>query len=886
MRCHTQVIFLRRFFWFAALALSAAVTPAQTLQVFHGHVPPAIGRLNLQPTGRLPGSQRLNLVIGLPLRNQPALDDFLAQVYDPASTNYHHYLTPEQFTKQFGPTEQDYQAAIAFMRTNGLTVTGKHPNRVIFDVSGSVADVERVFHVTMRVYRHSKEARTFYAPDTEPSVNLAVPIRHISGLDNYSLPHPMNLKRETIPQSLNAMAQTGSGPGGTYGSADLRAAYVPGVSLDGSGQTVGLLEFDGYYTNDITAYESGNGLPNVALINVLIDTLSEAPGADNGEVALDIEMAIAMAPGLSSVIVYEAPNADPTGPLHILNRMASDNVAKQISSSWAIGDDPNYDVDYKQFAAQGQSFFQASGDDGAYSVGIAQWADDTNVTLVGGTTLSTTAPGGVWSSETAWNWNITAPPYTNSTGGGINFNGIPIPSWQTGINMTTNQGSTTLRNSPDVALTADNIWVIYDNGSNALFGGTSCAAPLWAGFTALINQQAAALGKSPVGFINPAVYAIGKSVDYVTDFHDITTGNNTNGSSGNEFFAVPGYDLCTGWGTPNGVNLINTLAPPDPLQITPLAPFTASGPAGGPFTPTGQVFSLTNAGTTPLNWSLVNTSAWLTASLAGGTLTSGGPAATMTVSLNSLAGSLPGGVYTASVLFTNLNTGFGQSRQFTLLSGELVQNGGFETGDFSDWMVVGSGSSYDYVDNGSASGITPHSGAYLAIFGEIGQLAYFSQVLPTRAGQSYLLSFWLYSLTYNGQTTPNDFLAQWNGNTLINSTNMGAFGWTNLQFMVTATGPSTVLQFGGQDDPAWLGLDDVSVQPISSILFQTKRTNNSFQFSWNTLTGLVYQVQYKTNLLQTNWINLGGSLPTTNTLMTTSDIITNSQRYYRIQLTQ
>ena len=170
------------------------------------------------------------------------------------------------------------------------------------------------------------------------------------------------------------------------------------------------------------------------------------------------------------------------------------------------------------------------------------------------------------------------------------------------------------------------------------------------------------------------------------------------------------------------------------------------------------------------------------------------------------------------------------------------------------------------------------------MLGETGSLAYVSQTLPTRAGQSYLLSFWLLSLTYTGQTTPNDFLAQWNGTTLMNSTNMGAFDWTNLQFIVTATGPNTVLQFGGQDDPAYLALDDVSVQPIS--LFQTKRTNNVFQFSWNTLTGLMYQVQYKTNLLQTNWVNLGGSLPTTNTLMTTTDVITNSQRFYRIQLTQ
>jgi hypothetical protein len=375
-------------------------------------------------------------------------------------------------------------------------------------------------------------------------------------------------------------------------------------------------------------------------------------------------------------------------------------------------------------------------------------------------------------------------------------------------------------------------------------------------------------------------------VDYTTDFHDITTGNNTNSNSGNKFFAVPGYDRCTGWGTPNGMNLVNALAPPDPLQITPAAPFTASGAAGGPFSPTNQSFSLTNAGATSLNWSLVNTSAWLSASLTGGTLASGGPAATVTVSLNSAANNLPVGVYTANVSFTNQNTGFVQNRQFSLLAGELVQNGGFETGDFTDWTIIGSGSAYNFVDNGSNSGITPHSGTYLAIFGEVGQLAYLSQVLPTSAGQSYLLSFWLFSLTYTGQTTPNDFLAQWNGNTLMNWTNMSAFGWTNLQFIVTATGPATVLQFGGQDDPAYLGLDDVTVQPIPAILFQTaNRTNNVVQFSWNTMTGLVYQVQYKTNLLQTNWINLGGAYPTTNTLMTTSDVIgNNSQRFYRIWL--
>src|SRR6185503_13786132 len=146
-----------------------------------------------------------------------------------------------------------------------------------------------------------------------------------------------------------------------------------------------------------------------------------------------------------------------------------------------------------------------------------------------------------------------------------------IPSWQQDIDMTANKGSTMFRNIPDVAMTADNVYVIADNGTAYPgTGGTSVAAPLWAGFAALVNQQAAQNGIPPVGFINPAVYAIGKGSS--SSFHDITTGDNTWSQSTTRFLAVPGYDLCTGWGTPNGIDLISALAGPPPrngfLQIS------------------------------------------------------------------------------------------------------------------------------------------------------------------------------------------------------------------------------------------------------------------------------------------------------------------------------
>jgi uncharacterized repeat protein (TIGR01451 family) len=543
---------------FLILFLIASSARSQDRRVLRGHLPRVVAEEHLQPVGSLPGSTRMHLAIGLPLRNQEALNALLDQIYDPANPDYRHYLTPEQFTERFGPLEQDYQAVIAFAMSNGLTVTTTHPNRMVLDVEGTVADIERTLHTTLRVYRHPREARTFYAPDTEPSLDLAVPVLHISGLDDYSLPHP-NLKARPFTQTANATPNTGSGPNGSYRGNDFRAAYLPGTLLTGAGQAVGLLQFDGYFASDITTYEAQAGLLNVTLTNVPVDGGVSTPGSGNSEVALDIEMVISMAPGVSRIIVYEAPNPSPW--VDLLSRMANDNLAKQLSCSWGGGGpDPTSEQVFRQMAAQGQSFFNASGDSDAFTGAISFPAESTNITQVGGTTLTTTGPSGSYISETVWNWGSG----TGSSGGISTV--YPIPTYQKGISMSANQGSTTMRNVPDVALTADNVYVVYNNGGSGIFGGTSCATPLWAAFTALMNQQAAAHSAPAVGFLNPAVYAIGKGTNYTSSFHDITTGNNFSSSSPTKFSAVAGYDLCTGWGTPNGTNLINALVGPIALR--------------------------------------------------------------------------------------------------------------------------------------------------------------------------------------------------------------------------------------------------------------------------------------------------------------------------------
>ncbi len=698
----------------AAMPLGLFAPPAQAQQrrTLSGHVPQAATQL--QPVDRLPESTRLNLAIGLPLRNQDGLTKLLQQIYDPSSPQYRRYLTPEQFTEQFGPTEQDYQAVMDFARRSGFRITATHPNRVLLDVDASVADIEKAFRVTMRVYQHPKEARRFFAPDVEPSVEMNVPVLAINGLNNFTRPHPAGLKIAPRQKTARAHPADGSGSSGTYMGYDFRAAYAPGVTLDGSGQSIGLVQFDGYYTNDITTYESLAGLPNVTLTNIYIDGFDGTPSDTDGniEVSLDIEMVISMAPGLSKVILYEASSNDV--PNDILNRMATDNQAKQLSCSWGWGGGPDTNADqiFQQMAMQGQSFFAASGDSDAYytSTSTNFPADDPYLTSVGGTTLTTTETGGPYQSETVWN----SEDGIGSSGGFSTS--YPIPSWQQGLATTANGGSTTMRNIPDVALTADNVDVIAGNGTDYgdLGGvtGTSCASPLWAAFIALVNEQAGTNG--PVGFINPVLNLIGTQLDYTSDFQDITTGNNEWIASPNQFSAVPGYDLCTGWGTPTGSNLVNALSrPPDALRIRPVTGFTAIGPVGGPFNVSSQSYALSNAGTTTISWSVLNPSPWLTVSPTNGTLTAGGTNKTVTVSLSPAASATAAGIYSGNVMFKDLNTGRAPNRQFALSVGQpLVQNGGFETGDFPPWILIADASgNSSLIDDGSYF-ITPYDGNY------------------------------------------------------------------------------------------------------------------------------------------------------------------------------
>jgi uncharacterized repeat protein (TIGR01451 family) len=556
----------------AVLAWPAVAAPPST-KVVPGHVPSVVS--HLKSLGRMKATNEMRISLSLPLRNTNEIDALIKQLTDPASPSYRQWLTTDQFATQFGATDQDLQSVLDFAKSNHLRVSATHGNHMTVELSGRASDVEQAFNITLETFQHPTENRTFFSPTTEPTVPVALSVNHIGGLNNYYRPHPKLMKPVAVKNSGAVGYKGGTGPGGTFIGYDYRNAYVPGTTLTGAGQKVALFSLDGYFPSDIDAYVQKSGLPPVQITNVLINGFDGLPtgSGGEGEVTLDIDMIISMAPNIH-IINYEMdPNAFDQNV--ILSRIASDNAAPVVSCSWGWigGPQPATDQIFQEMILQGQCFFNATGDKDAFMPpgtppGTGSGAvDDPSVAnapssnpfivQVGGTQLTTDSAGNFVSESV---WNERKP---NQSGGEWGSSGgisgyYAIPSWQRGISMVANNGSSTMRNVPDVAFIAQNVYtVLY--GADSPTAGTSCAAPLWAGFAALINQQAAVNNQSSLGFLNPALYALAKSTNYNNCFHDVTTGDNTWALSPTNFFAVTGYDLATGWGSPNGTNLIFAL---------------------------------------------------------------------------------------------------------------------------------------------------------------------------------------------------------------------------------------------------------------------------------------------------------------------------------------
>lgn len=549
------------FVWMVFTALvagSVRLSAAATYGRFKlpGHVP-APSFVTGQ-TAPVDPNEQLDVALVLPLRNQSALQDFLRRVKDPQDPLYGHYLSPEEFKARFSPTEAQYAAAQRFARASGLSIRKTHAGRSLLDLQAPVARLEAAFATKLQRFQARLSGRIFRAPSVEPSIpsELAGTVVGVVGLDNLA-----------VRRHHAVTASGGTGPNGGFSPSDIKAAYnLSGVSQTGAGQRVALFQLDGYTASDITAYAAQFGLQEAPRTNILIDGFNGAAGSGSDEVTLDIELVNALAPGLDGITVYEGPNTS-VGALDTYQAIADDNTASAISSSWGIDEGSLSSSEltaenntFQQYAAQGQSFFAAAGDNGAYDTGrtsdgvtVDDPAANPFCTGVGGTTLATVSAGGAYSGESVWNGGSVR----NGAGGGGISTKWSIPSWQAGLSTAANKGSSTKRMVPDISLDADpnSGYAIFSGGQWVVFGGTSCGAPLWAAFASLVNERRHDQGQARAGNFNPLLYQIASTNRRSTDFHDVSDGTT------NLFYpSTAGYDLATGWGSMNGANLMDDLA--------------------------------------------------------------------------------------------------------------------------------------------------------------------------------------------------------------------------------------------------------------------------------------------------------------------------------------
>src|SRR5713226_942349 len=531
-----------------------------------------------QLLGAANGQQQLNLSIGLQPRNQQELETLLRNLYDPRSSMYHHFLTSQEFTDEFGPTPDQQQQVADYLRSQGLNMTSISSNGLLIDANASVAQAEATFQISINNYQLG--AHTFFANASAPTIpaSLSSLIASIGGLDNSVKLHP--LSHQLSPKHgkpglgirishAQPNAQAGYGPTDLAGAYD--AAPLQQAGVQGNNQTVAVFELDGYQSSDVTQYLQNYNLGSPSISNVLVDGFNGSAGAGAIEVDLDIEVVAAMAPKATQ-IVYEGPNTT-QGVNDTYNKIVTDNKAQVTTTSWGecesvsgASELQTLDTIFKQGSAEGIAMYAAAGDSGAYdcndsNLAVDSPAGDPNITGVGGTNLQLN--NGAYGSESVWsNPSDTQRSPKGAGGGGGVSSFFKQPTWQKGPGVQ-NQYSNGNREVPDVSADADPAsgYAVYCTVSAAgcssgwiVVGGTSAAAPLWAGSTALINGYLQQQNKSRMGFANPVLYGLENQQTQFAPFHDVTSRTNL------YYPATTGYDEASGWGSPDIYNIARDVA--------------------------------------------------------------------------------------------------------------------------------------------------------------------------------------------------------------------------------------------------------------------------------------------------------------------------------------
>jgi kumamolisin len=453
-------------------------------------------------------------------------------------------LTRAAYASKYGADPESKKLVKAFAKEFGLkVVSGLPPGPCTLQLTGSVAAMQKAFGVTLQQQGDLRlRSGSIYLPaELEGHVNAVL------GLDN---------RPQAKPHFRPAKAAAGT----SYTPVQVAQLYQFPAGASAKGQTIGLIELGGgFRAADITAYFKTLGQTAPTVTAVSVDKGKNTPGTSSGpdgEVMLDIEVSAAVAPG-AAIAVYFAPNTD-QGFIDAISTAVHDTTNKpsviSISwggpeSSWTAQSMAALDTACQAAAAVGVTITVASGDDGSTDgvTGTANHVDfpasSPHVLACGGTKL--TGSGSTIQSEVVWN-ELSANE--GATGGGVSTV-FALPAWQANAGVPKATTTTGGRGVPDVCGDADPStgYSVRVDGQTLVIGGTSAVAPLWAGLIALANAK----NKVAAGFINPAIYAAGAQMA----FRDITSGNN------GSFTAGPGWDACSGLGSPIGTAVIPLLVP-------------------------------------------------------------------------------------------------------------------------------------------------------------------------------------------------------------------------------------------------------------------------------------------------------------------------------------
>ncbi len=476
-------------------------------------------------------------------------------------------MTRGEYVANHGASEADLAAVAKFASDYGLVVTQSSKAQRSVVLSGTAGAFQKAFDTELHHYVHDSgtyrgRVGTVRVPNALKDVVVGV-----FGLDNrpFARPHFQRVSRKSATKESASFNPT-----------DLARLYQFPTGLDGAGQTIGIIELGGgYRPKDLQTYfRTLNVNVTGSLTTVSVDGGKNQPGGDaDAEVMLDIEVASAIAPG-ANIAVYFAPDATDRGFLDAVNAAVQDGARSPsvISISWGGPEAAStaafatqLDEIFQSAAALGITVCVASGDNGAADEGPREWdgvahadfpASSPNVLAIGGTRIL--AANGTLKSEQVWNQGGADPENDSfgASGGGISVLFQTVPQWQAKMSLPAPaNGGRPGRGVPDVAADADPAsgYNVRVDGQDTVIGGTSAAAPLWAGLVALVNQK---VGRR-VGFINPELYAAAGGAA----FHPVTTGNNRVGPKNVGYDAGSGpWSACTGLGTPNGQEVLKLLS--------------------------------------------------------------------------------------------------------------------------------------------------------------------------------------------------------------------------------------------------------------------------------------------------------------------------------------